>query len=150
MIKMRALSVRQPWAWAIIHAGKDVENRTRRTHYRGPLLIHASNSGFHGDRFVNNCIRIARLNPACMHEMGLPEQWAKNRGHRSRSPQHNFGGIIGQVDLVDCVRDHRSPWAEPELFHLVLANPRPLPFFPCPGRLQLFEVNYPNLEKEHA
>lgn len=23
-----ALSVRQPWAWAIIHAGKDIENRT--------------------------------------------------------------------------------------------------------------------------
>ena len=24
-----ALSVRQPWAWAIIHGGKDVENRTK-------------------------------------------------------------------------------------------------------------------------
>lgn len=23
-----ALSVRQPWAWAIIHAGKDIENRS--------------------------------------------------------------------------------------------------------------------------
>ncbi|WP_409188395.1 hypothetical protein [Bradyrhizobium sp. RDM4] len=23
-----ALSVRQPWAWAIIHGGKDVENRS--------------------------------------------------------------------------------------------------------------------------
>lgn len=26
---MRILTVRQPWAWAIIHGGKDVENRTR-------------------------------------------------------------------------------------------------------------------------
>jgi hypothetical protein len=25
---MKCLSVRQPWAWAILHAGKDVENRT--------------------------------------------------------------------------------------------------------------------------
>lgn len=25
---MLALSIRQPWAWAILHAGKDVENRT--------------------------------------------------------------------------------------------------------------------------
>ena len=25
-----ALSVRQPWAWAIIHAGKDIENRSWR------------------------------------------------------------------------------------------------------------------------
>ena len=39
---MKALSVRQPWAWAIIHAGKDVENRTWGTRYHGPLLIHAS------------------------------------------------------------------------------------------------------------
>lgn len=27
---MKALTVRQPWAWAIVHAGKDVENRTWR------------------------------------------------------------------------------------------------------------------------
>lgn len=37
----RALSVRQPWAWAILHAGKDVENRSWATGYRGELLIHA-------------------------------------------------------------------------------------------------------------
>ena len=24
---MLAVSIRQPWAWAVIHAGKDVENR---------------------------------------------------------------------------------------------------------------------------
>ena len=39
---MKCLSILQPWAWAIIHGGKDVENRTWRTAYRGPLLIHAS------------------------------------------------------------------------------------------------------------
>jgi hypothetical protein len=39
---MKALSVRQPWAWAIIHAGKDIENWTWRTHYRGEVAIHAS------------------------------------------------------------------------------------------------------------
>ena len=39
---MKALSVRQPWAWAIAAAGKDVENRTWRTDYRGLIAIHAS------------------------------------------------------------------------------------------------------------
>ena len=24
---MKALSIRQPWAWLILHAGKDIENR---------------------------------------------------------------------------------------------------------------------------
>jgi hypothetical protein len=38
---VKALTVRQPWAWATIYAGKDVENRRWRTTYRGPLLIHA-------------------------------------------------------------------------------------------------------------
>lgn len=47
---MKALSVKQPWAWAIIHAGKDIEKRTWRTDYRGPLLIHAGK--FHVDREV--------------------------------------------------------------------------------------------------
>ena len=37
-----ALSVRQPWAWAIIHAGKDIENRSWATKFRGRVLIHAS------------------------------------------------------------------------------------------------------------
>ena len=38
---MKILSVRQPWAWLLFN-GKDIENRTWRTSYRGPLLIHAS------------------------------------------------------------------------------------------------------------
>jgi hypothetical protein len=38
---VKALTMRQPWAWATIYGGKDVENRRRRTAYRGPLLIHA-------------------------------------------------------------------------------------------------------------
>jgi hypothetical protein len=37
-----ALSIRQPWLWAILRAGKRVENRKWRTDYRGPILLHAS------------------------------------------------------------------------------------------------------------
>jgi hypothetical protein len=39
---MRALTVRQPWAWAIIHGGKDVENRSWTNRYAtGLIAIHA-------------------------------------------------------------------------------------------------------------
>lgn len=38
---MRALTVRQPYAQAIVRGTKSVENRTRNTHYRGTLAIHA-------------------------------------------------------------------------------------------------------------
>jgi len=44
---MKALSIRQPWAWAIIHAGKDVENRTWKTKMTGEFLVHASKSFDH-------------------------------------------------------------------------------------------------------
>jgi hypothetical protein len=41
MSTARVLTVRQPWASAIIYAGNDVENRTWPTRYRGLLYIHA-------------------------------------------------------------------------------------------------------------
>lgn len=39
---MKALTVKNPWAWSIINAGKDVENRSKPTNYRGQLYIHAA------------------------------------------------------------------------------------------------------------
>ena len=38
---MKALTIRQPWAWAIMSGLKIIENRTWKTPYRGELLIHA-------------------------------------------------------------------------------------------------------------
>ena len=39
---MKALSIKQPWVWAILNAGKDVENRTWTTKHRGWIALHAS------------------------------------------------------------------------------------------------------------
>ena len=39
-----AISIRQPWAWAILYAGKDVENRTWQLPERfwgQDILLHA-------------------------------------------------------------------------------------------------------------
>lgn len=38
---MKAITVKQPWAWAIRWGFKPVENRSQRTAYRGKLAIHA-------------------------------------------------------------------------------------------------------------
>ncbi|NBF09766.1 ASCH domain-containing protein [Pseudomonas sp. Fl4BN1] len=46
---MKALSIRQPWAWLIIHGGKDVENRSWHTKYRGRFLVHASKGMTRGE-----------------------------------------------------------------------------------------------------
>lgn len=47
------------------------------------------------------------------------------------------GGVIGMVDIVDCIRPHRSRWYAPDRFAFVLANPRPLPFIRWKGGLSL-------------
>lgn len=39
---MRAITIRQPHAGDILFNGKDIENRTWRTHHRGPLLVHVA------------------------------------------------------------------------------------------------------------
>lgn len=122
---MRILTVRQPWAWAIIHGGKTVENRSRNIAggYRGPVAIHAG---------LGEDIEAYRISD---REHG-PLHWA----FRSVRPQVGTppwrqwrGNVIGVVDLVDVHQqrvhapDCSCPsWAETGAWHLVLANPRPL------------------------
>ena len=43
------LSIRQPWAWLILNAGKDIENREWPTRFRGRVLIHASKGMTHDE-----------------------------------------------------------------------------------------------------
>jgi hypothetical protein len=114
-----ALSVRQPWAGLIVAGHKDIENRTWRTSYRGPLLIHAA------------------LKSA---EMTLPEieEW---QGRHLPLPPCDFGGVIGEVELVDIVTSSSSTWFEGP-FGWVLKNPKPMPFRPCKGALSLFEPDF--------
>lgn len=51
---IKALSIRQPWAWLILWAGKDIENRSRRFHFRGRFLIHAS-AGMTRNEYLRCC-----------------------------------------------------------------------------------------------
>ncbi|MEU0468957.1 ASCH domain-containing protein [Amycolatopsis sp. NPDC006131] len=39
---MKAITVRQPWAWAIAKGYKPIENRTWSTDHRGLIAIHAA------------------------------------------------------------------------------------------------------------
>ena len=118
---MKALSIQQPWAWAILHAGKDVENRTWGTNFRGEILIHA------GKKF---------------DERG--HEWLYRFLNRKVLAGCNYqkGGIVGKVEIIDCVTEMDSPWFFGP-YGLVLANPVPLDFYPCKGKLGFFEVEYP-------
>ena len=136
---MKALTVQNPWAWAIIHGQKTVENRTQRWKYRGPLAIHAGLRWSHRGNDI-----VSRLTG-----VDIPPF---NVGH----PSEIQGAIIGVVQLVDChyitVGCCDSPWAEtwytdPKTglhrqyaTHLVLADPRPIEPIVCRGALGLWTV----------
>ena len=126
---MRILTVKQPWAWAIIHGGKDVENRVRSLGpYRGPVAIHASRSIGANSAWTDPNVREALIRADSISD------W-----------NPSLGTIIGVVDLVDehtdCTENvdghgHTptcSKWAMSDHHHLVLANPRPLTQ-PIPAR----------------
>ena len=94
---MKAISIHQPWAWAILHAGKFVENRSWRTNYRGPLLIHASKS-------------------RASYDAQDPAEWLERYGVALPAWEELAkGAIAGVVDVIDCVRveelDPATPWA---------------------------------------
>jgi len=116
---MRALSVRQPWAWAILHLGKDVENRSWRTAYRGRFAIHASKS-FDAGAYAM-----------------LLERFPTRALPRRREFQQ--GGIVGTAELVDCVTEHESWWFEGP-YGFVLQDVRPTRFVAMSGKLRFFKV----------
>lgn len=119
---MMALTVRQPWAWMIIHAGKDIENRTWATRYRGPLLIHAGKG------------------KPTRAEIEWVDQYARDRGVSIPWSQLEYGAVIGQVNLIGCTESHESTWWMGPV-GWILADPRPLPPRPAKGQLGLFDVS---------
>lgn len=125
---MRALSIRQPWAWMILNAGKDIENRDWPTSVRGRILIHASKRMTEDEYYkaAETAIeaRSGRGYPPCT----LPPRTQLERG-----------GIVGSVELVDCVGQWPSPWFFGD-FGFVLRDPKPLPFVPFKGKLGFFDV----------
>jgi hypothetical protein len=123
-----ALSIRQPWASLILLAGKDIENRSWPTHTRGPILIHAAKSMTRREYLdamdffdANGTCRIGHLLDSFEPD-SLPR-----------------GGIIGSVNLVDCVYQSDSPWFQGP-YGFVLRDQKPLPFVPFKGQLGFFDV----------
>jgi len=113
---LRALSIRQPWAWAVAAGHKCVENRTWRVSYRGPLAIHAS-------RMVET-----QAFPRCERLAGEPVP-----------PHLATGAVIAVAHLVDIVMRSDDPWFEGP-WGWVLDDVMPICPVQCPGQQQLFTL----------
>lgn len=129
---MKALSIRQPWAHLIVHHGKDIENRSWHTNYRGRFLVHAS-KGMTKEEYAEGY------------------QFALECGVTDlpRYAELQRGGIVGSVELVDSVDASDSPWYMGQK-GFVLRNPQFLPFTPYKGQLGLFEISDALLPKGFA
>ena len=122
---MKALSIRQPRAWLIVHGFKDVENRDWKTAFRGRFLIHASATMTKDDY------------AACMY-------FIAPIARSQRVPAYDVlrqqcGGIVGEATLVNCVSASDSVWFTGE-YGFYLEDAKVLPFKPCKGMLKFFEV----------
>lgn len=116
-----ALTINQPWAWAMtaLDSTKRFENRNRATSYRGPVYVHAGRS--------LNWV----TDDACE---ALREHWPSFKLDRPgvlrmiRDGRLATGAIVGCFTIVDCVRVDAvegqpfawGPWC------YVVTNPKPL------------------------
>lgn len=129
---MKAISIRQPWAWLILHAGKDIENRDWHTNFRGRILVHAS-KGMTRDEYEDALMtaKSISLDHPFPEGLTLPAFDDLPRG-----------GIVGSVEVVDCVAASASPWFFGR-YGFVLRDPKVLPFAPYKGALGLFDAELP-------
>lgn len=127
----KALSIRQPWAWAIVHAGKDIENRDWPTRYRGPVCIHASAYKPKQD----DC---DEFNDVFCHAVRDKAERARILPRWSEALSFERGGIVGVAEIVDCVEQSPSPWFMGR-YGFVLANVQTIEFIPVKGALGFFD-----------
>lgn len=144
---MRTLSLRQPWAWAILHAGKRIENRTRcLSRTLGPFLLHAS-SGCTRDDYGS---AVASM---LMSEVIPGVAQAQDVPRRADLP---LGGIVGRATIRGVIRPGAHGiaeawvkaipgldlrWWDPEQFGFVLSDVEQLPFTPLKGARGFFNVD---------
>ena len=92
------LSVRQPWAWALLH-GKDVENRSWSHSYTGPVILHASSTLPNEDYFREDCDYVEEVTRLLMPDE-IP-----------------IGAVIGVIEIQMIVSNSVSPWAADGQYH---------------------------------
>lgn len=133
---VKALSLKQPYAWLIANGYLLVDDRTWGTSYRGVMLIHASKGIY--EEYYDYLV--------AQTDLPLPSK-----------DQLGYGGVVGMAQLVLCVRPNNIP---PTLtreqqadfsgvprnhFGFLFEDAKPLTLMPCPGKLGIFELHMDEL-----
>jgi hypothetical protein len=129
---LKALSLKQPFAWLIANGYLLVDDRSWGTQYRGPILIHASK--------------------------GLYEAYYQHIKSNTDVPipdrdKLEYGGVVGIANLVLCSKPGQLPagisreqrahfgGVHQEYYGFLFEQARPLPLMPCAGKLGIFEID---------
>jgi hypothetical protein len=132
---MKCLSIRAPWWSWILEGGKDIENRSWSTDFRGTILVHASL--FSNRTVIEENAKLAKAISKTVrkkHRLKLPQPFDFD------AVRPLLGHVVGSVDIVDCVTKSKSAWYGGE-FGFVLRNPVLLKPFLVKGALGLFNVD---------
>lgn len=132
----KAISIRAPWWWFILRAGKDLENRDRAWHYRGPILLHASKCWVQRDIVADFRNVWADLASRDM----TPKLGPATSPVSLRMMRDAGGCIVGRANVVDCITASSSYWFQGTyalVLRDVVALETPVPF---KGALGLFDV----------
>ncbi len=140
----KCITIKQPWASLIVEGIKDIENRTWKTNFRGRALVHAAAKPANIKYEIEGQASIKEIQ--MFSALGRAEE------------DDLFGCIIGSVEIVDCVINHPSIWAEKTIhktywengkhylekvkpiYNWVLANPIKFPEpIPMKGKLSFWE-----------
>ena len=116
---MKALSIKQPWAWLIVNGYKDIENRNRNTSVRGKIAVHASQSfDWGGYIFIKKVFPYVRM---------------------PKADEFPSGGFVGTVEIDGVATRSDSPWFSGP-YGYVLKNPVKTEFIPGRGMPGFFET----------
>lgn len=155
---MKTITIKQPWAHLICTPRednpclgiKDIENRTWPTKFRGRVLIHASAKPDYDIINTGNSDIYSVLEHHCFLFEDDIDAFC------------SVSAIIGSVEIVDCVQNHTSIWAEKSepkyltteigrelkvkpIYNWVLANPVHFdkPIENVKGKLSFWEYELP-------
>lgn len=115
---MKAISLREPWAWLCLHGNKDFENRPRWTSFSGNVLVHSSAKP---DRYID----LIRADVRRMHGIHIPEKL-------------NYGGITGLMNLGCYTKVSESEWFQ-GIGGYPINKTQVLPFQPWNGMLGFWD-----------
>jgi len=133
-----AITIRQPWAWAIAEGLKSIENRVWRTRFRGPIYIHAAGGGLRAgdtDGFLPKLVAAEQL------------RYGEVRGGVIDVDKLVHGALIAVGYLTHCSSDRAALteedqiWAVENCWHFHLRSVRKLQRpIPCRGALGIWRV----------